>query len=135
MTHREHITALFKDAAERHPDIQHSDTLKIPRFYELEWDEMMQFGTGLAVKNWTMVLEEYTEEFRDNNGDYISLLPNIAFMIGKHVPHGKNDLKQQAWTESRNICHNIIAKLSAEAAESRAKLASARDALMAMSQL
>lgn len=110
MTHREQITALFKDVATRHPLIRHTDDLKIPRFYEMEWEEMLQSGSGVAAVNWTLVLEEYVEEFRDNNGGYISLNPNVAFLVGKHVKQGDKAAKAAAFLEARAIAHNIIGK-------------------------
>lgn len=111
MTHREQITALFKDLAIRHPLVAHTDTLAIPRFYELEWEEMLQGGTAVACVNWTVVLEEYIEEYRDNNGDYVSLFPHVAFLVGKHVPQGNKAAKAQTFLDARGIAHSFIGKL------------------------
>lgn len=111
MTHREHITALFRDAAMRHPQIQHTNELRLPRFYELEWEEMLQSGSRVACPDWTMVLEEYVEEYRDNNGDYISLLPTVAFLIGRHVRQGDAQAKAQTFLDARAIAHSIVARL------------------------
>ncbi|HRH68781.1 MAG TPA: hypothetical protein PLB89_04670 [Flavobacteriales bacterium] len=114
MTHREQITALFLDAAKRHPDILHTDTVKPPRFYELEWEEMVQSGSKLAAVHWTLILEEYVEEFRDNGADYISLFPHIAFLVGKHVPQGNNAAKQATYLEARRIAHSIVGKFRSD---------------------
>ena len=68
----DNLSAWFRDAATRHPDILH--TAAKPRFFEMEWDEMMEAATPLAAPSWTLVLEEYTEQVRDNEGDYLSIV-------------------------------------------------------------
>jgi hypothetical protein len=106
------ITAWFTDAATRHPDILHSATNK--RFFELEWDEMIENGQALSVLNWTLILEDYVEQPRDNDGDYVSIVQTISFMVVKHVPIGDVDAKKLAFEKGRSICWDIIAKMKAD---------------------
>jgi len=112
MTPQEQITAYFKDIATRHPSIRHTEAK--PRFFELEWEEMMQTASPLAATSWVLVLEEYTENLRDNDGDYLSLLPTMAVMVGIHVPQGRKSAKDAAFRDSRTICWDIVDKMKAD---------------------
>lgn len=102
------ITAWFKDAATRHPDILH--TPEKPRFFEMEWELLMQHGANLSAKSWVLILEDYEEQFADPNADYISITPVIAFMVGRNVPKGNKAALQATYEEARRIGKSIIAK-------------------------
>ncbi len=112
MSNSTQITSWFTDAATRHPDILHSAADK--RFFELEWDEMTQAAQPLSVPNWTMILEDYVEMPRDNDGDYVSIVQVISFMIVKHVPIGDLAAKKLAFEKGRSMCWDIIAKMKAD---------------------
>jgi hypothetical protein len=109
MTLREFLTAWFTDAATRHPLILHT-TVK-PRFFELEFDLILQNGVKAAMTGWTVILEDYTTGLRDNDADYISKVPKLAFWVIKHVPHGKKADLQDAYEDAEGIAQDIIAKL------------------------
>jgi hypothetical protein len=102
------ITAWFKDAATRHPDILH--TPEKPKFFEMEWELLMQHGANLSAKSWVLILEDYEEQFADPNADYISITPVIAFMVGRNVPKGNKAALQATYEEARRIGKSIIAK-------------------------
>lgn len=106
------ITAWFVDAATRHPDILHSTANK--RFFELEWDEMMQSGAALAAEKWTLAFEDYTEQVRDNDGDYLSIIQVLAFQVVKHVPQGDAVALHANFVEGRRIAKSIVAKMKAD---------------------
>lgn len=108
----ENLSLWFRDAATRHPDILHTEQNK--RFFELEWDEMMEAAQPLAAEKWTLVLEEYTEQFVDNLGDYISVLNVVAFMVVKNVTRGEAMEKLNTFEEARRIAKSIVAKLKAD---------------------
>lgn len=105
----QNITAWFDDAARRHPDIRHSDADK--RFYEEEWNLMMQNGRSLSAKSWVLLLEDYEERFHDPLADYVTITPELAFMVGRHVPQGKKAELQTTYEEARRIAKSIVAKL------------------------
>lgn len=113
MDNLENTSAWFADAATRHPQILH--TPGDPRFFELEWDEMMQAGRPLAAKHWTLVLEDYTERVRDNDGDYLSTLQDLAFVVVRHVKPGAAQAKHATFEAAKLIGKSIIAKLKADA--------------------
>lgn len=105
----QNITAWFEDAARRHPDIRHTD--KDQRFFEEEWNLMMQNSSKLAAKSFVLVLEDYEERFHDPLADYVTITPELAFMVGRHVPKGKKADLQHTWEEARRIAKGIVAKL------------------------
>lgn len=113
MDNLENISAWFRDAATRHPDILHTEAK--PRYYELEWDEMMAAGQPIAAKDFTLVLEDYVENVRDNGGDYLSTLQDLAFMVVKHVPrNAKASVKREMFNRTKLIAKSIVAKLKAD---------------------
>lgn len=111
----QNITAYFLDVAMRHPNIRHDpDDVEEPRFFEMEWDEMLSNPRTLSATNWTLILEDYRERFHDNRGDYISSKPMVTFMVLRHSPRGDRDAKHQSWHQARAIAHAIIGKLQAD---------------------
>lgn len=109
----ENITAWFADAAARHPDILHTEAK--PRFVEMEWDEIIQSGKRMALPHFTVVLEDYEEGMNDNGADYLSRVPQIAFMVLRTVPPGKLALKKSTYVDAKRIAESFIAKLRADA--------------------
>lgn len=108
----ENITAWLLDAATRNRDIQHDPAdPKKKRFFEMEWEEMMQNATQLSATHFCLVLEDYKEQFRDNDADYISSTPVIAFMILRAVTTGRVEEVKTAYKEARRIALSITGKL------------------------
>jgi len=113
MINSTNISAWFKDCAARHPLFLHSESNK--RFFELEWDELMAMVKPMAMLDWSMVLEDYVERYRDNGGDYISILSEISFTVMKHVPRNKAvSFKMATWDEARTIALGIVGKMKAD---------------------
>lgn len=108
----ENITAWFTDAAARHPDILH--TAQKPRFFEMEWDEIIQSGKAMALPHFALVLEDYEEGMNDNGGDYITRMPQLSFMVLRTVPPGKLALKKETYTKAKLIAESILAKLHSD---------------------
>ena len=109
MTSSENLTAWFMDAATRHPDILH--TTDNPRFFELEWDEIVQSGGLAALPGWALVLEDHEDSMEDNDGDYISRRTNLAFMVLRTVPIGDLPAKKAAYIDAQRIAEQVLAKL------------------------
>lgn len=112
------ITAWFKDAATRHPLIQHSDaSSKTKRFFEIEWDEMLQNGQQLGIPKdaWYLCLEDYREEYDENDTEYISMLPVLRFWVIRSVKPGDLADKKLAYEEARAIARSIWSKLKKDA--------------------
>ena len=103
------ITAWFLDAATRHPLILH--TTATPRFFEAEFELLLQNGVKLAATGWTLLLEDYTTQLRDNDHDYVSKVPKMAFWIVKHVKQGSKAELQATYETAEDIAQDIIAKL------------------------
>lgn len=103
------ITAWFRDAATRHPDIRHSDADQ--RFFELEWEDLLASGKKQGAKGWYLILEDYTEKFHDPDAEYITITPEVAFLVVRSVPRGKVAEKMQTYEEARRIAKSIVAKL------------------------
>lgn len=117
MINAANISAWFADCATRHPLFQHSESNK--RFFELEWDQLMAMAKPMAMMDWTLVLEDYVERFRDNGGDYVSILNVISFTVLKHVPRNKAiSLKMDTWNEARDIVMGIVGKMKADEQDS-----------------
>jgi len=113
MDNLQNISAWFTDAAKRHPEILHTE--KKPAYFELEWDEMFAAAQPIAAKEYTLVLEDYTENVRDNGGDYLSTLQDLAFMVVKHVPrNAKANVKRAMFVETKRIAKSIVSKLKAD---------------------
>lgn len=110
MTAAQNITAWFTDAATRHPDIRHGDGGAV-RFFELEWDELIQNGGMQALTHWTLVLEDYDESMEDSGADYYARRPHLAFMVVKTVPQGDLPGKKQAYIDAQRIAEQVLAKL------------------------
>lgn len=107
------ITAWFEDAATRHPEILHNPATEAgKRFFELEWDEMVQNAKQLSNTGWYLILEDYREEFQDNNADYISQTPTITFWVIRNVKPGDRADKKQAYQDARRIARSIWSKLA-----------------------
>ena len=105
------ITAWFKDAATRHPDILHTDTEAGRRFFEMEWDDMVRNGKQLANHKWYLILEDYKEQFHDNGAEYITLTPVLSFMVVRSTPLGKPEEKMKTFQDARAIAKSIVEKL------------------------
>lgn len=114
MTPAQHITAYFTDAATRHPLILHNPTATIPRFFEMEFDLIIQNGSKLAMKDWTLILEDHTDRLRSNADDYVHVIHKVAFWIIKHVPQGKKADLVAAYATAETIGYDIIGKLVAD---------------------
>ncbi len=115
MTSAENITAWFTDAATRHPDIRH--TPQVPRFFEMEWDEIVQNGAMAALPAWALVLEDGEDAMEYNEGDYTSRRTSIAFMLLRTVPVGDTAHKKATYTEAQRIAEQVLAKLNNDALE------------------
>lgn len=107
------LTAWFTDAATRNPDIRHTSAK--PRFFEMEWDEIIQSGAAMALPHFALVLEDYEDGMNDNGHDYISGTMNIAFLIIRTVPPGKRAMKKETYAKARKIARDILAKLHSDA--------------------
>lgn len=113
----ENLTAYFKDIATRHTAIQHTDA--DPRFFELEWDEMVSNGKALSNDHFYLILQDYKEQFDDNKAEYYPQFPVISFMIVKAVKPGKTSDKKAVYQEARRIAKGIIAKMRKDGIDSR----------------
>jgi hypothetical protein len=108
------LTAWFRDAATRHPKILHVETVPGKRFFEMEWDEMVQNGKQLANDKWYLILEDYKEQFFDNGGEYITITPVLSFLVVRSTPLGNSEKKMETYVEAREIAKSIVQKLHAD---------------------
>lgn len=109
MTARESLTAWFTDAATRHPAIGH--TTAKPRFFEAEFDLILQNGVKVAMTGWTLILEDHTTALRDNEHDYVSKVTRAAFWVVRHVKQGSKAVLEETYHQAEAIALDVIAKL------------------------
>lgn len=112
MSHNENITNWFTDAATRHPTILH--TAAQPRFFEMEFDLIIQNGQKMAMKDWTIILEDHKNRYLTNGDDYHRKIHKVAFWVVKQVKQGNKQERQEAYNEAEIIGEDIIGKLAAD---------------------
>lgn len=109
MTDRENIRLWFLDACARHPDIAHTDAR--PRFFEMEFDEIVQGSASMAMQGYNVILEDYREKLNDNLGDYHSETALLAFWVVTHVGVGKAEAKRAAYAACKAKAFDLLAKM------------------------
>lgn len=112
MSNLTNIIAYFEDMATRHPAILHSADEQ--RFFDLEWDDMVENGAKLAGTGWNVVLEDFREEYLVDGGEHEMVRASIAVMILTNVPRGKQAKKNTAYELSRHIAIDFLAKMKRE---------------------
>jgi len=112
MSNLTNIIAYFEDLATRHPAVQHSAIKQ--RFFDLEWDEMVENGATLAGTGWNVVLEDFKEEYRVDGGEHEMIRASIAIMVLTNVPRGKQAEKNTAYENARQIAKSFLAKMKRE---------------------
>lgn len=109
----QNITAYIEDMARRHPLVLHGEA-GVQRFFDLEWDDMVENGAKLAGKGWNIVLEDYQEEHREDGGEYEYYVASVAIMILTNVPRGKEGFRKDAYVTARAIAQSFRAKMKRE---------------------
>lgn len=104
------FTEWFRDAATRCPEIAHvQDDPEQQRFFEMEWDEMMQSRRNLSNEHFTLILLDYKEKFNDNKGEYYSNTPVLQFLVIRSVDAGVD--KKPIYNEARRIAMKVLNKM------------------------
>lgn len=109
MTDRENIHQWFLDACTRHPDIAHTEAR--PKFFEMEFDEIVQSGARMAMQGFNVILEDYREKLNDNGGDYHSETALLAFWVVTQVGAGKATARRAAYAACKTKAYDLLAKM------------------------